>query len=127
MALYGYSIGVSDASSVDPSSVAVSYLRADRIALRKFGWVARPYAASGWVRVHRVTVHLVRVVPPPIGWPDRRGFVSTAPLKPGDLAWLVVIRDATIPILGPPGGTYIAPLAIFVRTDEPSFVVALTI
>jgi hypothetical protein len=119
------SIGVSSPGEVKPSSLPVRYKQALRIARKKVGWMIRP-AMSGWVRVHRITLHLVRLTPPPV-LPERRGFVSAAPLRIGDLAWLVVVRDATIPVLGPPGGTYIAPLAVLVRTDQARFVVAMSL
>ncbi len=45
----------------------------------------------------------------------------------GSLAWLVVTRNATIPMTGPRGGTYAATLAAIVQTQRPRFVVALTI
>jgi hypothetical protein len=119
------SIGVSSLAGVKPSSQPVRYQQALRIAKKKVGWMIRP-EMSGWIRVHRITIHLVRLTLPPV-LAERRGFVSTAPLRIGDLAWLVVLRDATIPVLGPPGGIYVAPIAVFVRTDEPKFVVAMSL
>ncbi len=124
-ALAQLSVGVASPVDVNPSLLAVRYKAALRIARRKVSWMIRPYR-SDWSRVHRVTVHLVRIVPP-LPLPDHQGYVSIAPLRIGDLAWLVVMRDATIPILGPPGGTYVAPIAVFVRTDQRKFVVAVTI
>jgi hypothetical protein len=81
--------------------------------------MARPYS-SGWHRVGRVTVHLVRVV--------SSNTVGKLGLFPDQLAWLVVIRDVTIPIIGPPGrpgpSSYISMLAVFVRTDIPRYILA---
>ena len=83
--------------------------------MKQFGGFAGPYR-SGWQRLGRVSVHLVRVV----------GSNSRGPLGlfPEQVVWLVVIRDVTIPILGPPGGRYLGWLAVFVRTDVPRYVVA---
>jgi hypothetical protein len=81
--------------------------------------MARPYS-SGWHRVGRVTVHLVRVV--------SSNTVGKLGLFPDQLAWLVVIRDVTIPIIGPPGRprppSDISMLAVFVRTDIPRYILA---
>ena len=67
-----------------------------------------------------MTVHLVRVV--------SSNTVGKLGLFPDQLAWLVIVRDVTIPILGPPGRpgppSYIGMLAVFVRTDIPRYVVA---
>jgi hypothetical protein len=125
-ALADLSIGVASATAVNTASLTVGYRRAFRIAEHKAGWMIRAYG-HGWTRVDRLTIHLVRIVPPLFGEPDHHAFVSISPLLIGDLAWLIVMRDATIPILGPPGGTYIAPIAVFVRTDVPKFVVATTL
>ena len=110
-------IRVVDATDVVSGSLPVRPQRAVRVARKYFGGFARPYT-SGWVRVGRVTLHLVRVVQS-----------SGSGLFAGELAWLVVIRDATIPILGGPPGRagqlfYVAPLAVFVRTDEPRYIMA---
>jgi hypothetical protein len=89
------------------------------VALRTFGGFAYPYT-SGWVRVGRVTLHLVQVV--------RSSSRGALGLFPDQLVWLVVIRDVTIPNLGPPGRsrplTYIGTMAVFVRTDVPRYIVA---
>ena len=124
-ALDQLSVGVAGVPSTNVPNLPVGYKAAFRVAESKAGWMVRPYR-SDWVRVHRITIHLVRIVPPLV-LPDHHGFVSLAPLRIGDLAWLVVMRDATIPILGPPGGTYIAPIAVFVRTEQPTFVAAVTL
>jgi hypothetical protein len=124
-ALAELSVGVASPVDIDPSLLSVRYKTALRIAQKHVGRMVRPYR-SGWSRVHRIAIHLVRIVPP-IPLPDHHGFVSLAPLRIGDLAWLIVMRDATIPVLGPPGGTYVAPIAVFVRTDEPAFVVAMSL
>jgi hypothetical protein len=60
-------------------------------------------------------------VPGALGWTDIR------PLQVGGLAWVVVIRNATIPILGPPGGSYCATFVVLVQTAQPRWVVGLTI
>jgi hypothetical protein len=90
------------------------------VALRNFGGFAYPYT-SGWVRVGRVTLHLVRVV--------RSSSRGELGLFPDQLVWLVVIRDVTIPNLGPPHGrrgplTYTGTMAVFVRTDVPRYILA---
>src|SRR6266480_1765474 len=54
-------IEVIDAPEVDARSLRISARLAERLAWRSFGGMARPYP-SGWVRVDRVTVHLVRVL-----------------------------------------------------------------
>ncbi len=79
----------------------------------------------GWTLVRRrITVHLVRLTDPPSG---SSGFVSTAPLHAGNLAWLIVARGAAFPALGPQGKDYFADFAILVETARPRFVVAVTI
>jgi hypothetical protein len=113
-------IDVRDASEVTRATFPITGRRAVRIAWRNFHGMARPYA-SGWARVGRVTVHLVRVV--------RSNSVGPLGLFPDQLVWLVVIRDATIPNLGPPGPgpqSFNAMLGVFVRTDTPRFIVATT-
>jgi hypothetical protein len=106
-------IEVADAADVVPRSLPVRSQRAVRIAWKTFGGFAKPYT-SGWVRVGRVTVHLVRIVRS--SW---SGLVAEQVVR------LVVIRDATIPILGGRGAAfYVAPLAVFVRTDEPRSILA---
>lgn len=124
-ALAELSVGVAGLANTNTPKLPVGYKVAFRVAENKAGWMVRPYR-SDWVRVHRITVHLVRIVPPLV-LPEHHGFVSLAPLRIGDLAWLIVMREATIPILGPPGGAYLAPVAVFVRTDEPSFVAAVSL
>ncbi len=109
-------IEVVDASDVAPGSLPVSSRQAVQIARKGFGGFARPYT-SGWVRLGRVTVHLVRVV-----------RSSSSGLFVGQVVWLVVIRDATLPIFGPPGRSgprySVGPLAVFVRTGEPRYILA---
>jgi hypothetical protein len=83
-------IEVVDGSDVAPGSLPVSSRQAVQIAQRRYGGFARPYT-SGWVRLGRVTVHLVRVV-----------RSSSSGLFAGQVVWLVVIRDATLPIFGRP-------------------------
>ena len=112
-------IQAADASEIDSGSLSVGPRRAVRVALRNFGGFAYPYT-SGWVRVGRVTLHLVRVV--------RSSSRGALGLFPDQLVWLVVIRDVTIPNLGPPGRsrplTYIGTMAVFVRTDVQRYIVA---
>ena len=102
-----------------PAQLPVSATRAKRIVKR-----------LGFVNGHAVGVYLVRVTGHPGPFdplPPGRGWAPIAPLQVGDLAWIVVIRDATIPILGPPGGTYRATLVVIVDTTHPKWVVGLTI
>jgi hypothetical protein len=112
-------IVVVDATDVAASSLAVSPQRALRVARRNFGGFAHPYT-SDWVRVGRVTLHLVRVV--------RSNSMGPLGLFPGQLVWLVVVRDVTLPIFGPPGRrgprSYVGMLAVFVRTDVPRYILA---
>ncbi len=119
MSLTSSGIEVRDASEVKRGSSYITSRRAVAIARRNFGGMARPYS-SGWHRVGRVTVHLVRVV--------SSNTVGKLGLFPDQLAWLVVIRDVTIPILGPPGRpgprSYTGMLAVFVRTDTPRYILA---
>jgi hypothetical protein len=119
---------VADAS-LPPSSLPVGPRRALRVAMRNLGWAVLPYGAR-WSRVGRITVHLVQLREPPTA-DGRCSFMNLNPIRVGDLAWLVVIRDATIPLIGPPGRPgpkrYVAPLAVFVRTDVPVFVRAMTL
>lgn len=129
LALAEQSIGVADATDVSPVSLRVSSARARRVALKNFSWTVLPYR-SGWIRMNRITTHLVRLseIRRASG---RFDFPDMHPLHAGDLAWLVVIRDATLPLLGPPGRpgprSYMAPLAVFVSTDEPRYVRAMSI
>jgi len=97
----------------------VSATRAKRI-VKRLGFV-NGYAVGGYLV--RVTGHPGPFDPLPTG----RGWTPITPLQVGDLAWIVVIRDATIPIRGPPGGSYKATLVVFVETTRPQWVVGLTI
>jgi hypothetical protein len=102
-----------------PAQLPVSATRAKRIVKR-----------LGFVNGHAVGVYLVRVTGHPGPFdplPAGHGWTPITPLQVGDLAWIVVIRDATIPILGPPGGTYKATLVVIVETTHPKWVVGLTI
>jgi hypothetical protein len=115
LGLHGSGIDVVAAS---PTPTQVSARQARRIATRNFGEFAHPYT-SGWKRVGRVSVYLTRVV--------RSNSRGPLGLFPDQLVWLVVIRDVTLPDLGPPGRPhhpFIAWLGVFVRTDMPRYVVA---
>ena len=112
-------IEVRDASEVKRGSSYITSRRAVAIARRNFRGLARPYS-SGWHRVGRVTVHFVRVI--------RSNTVGKLGLFPDQLVWVVVIRDVTFPIIGPPGRSgprsYTAMLAVFIRTDTPRWITA---
>ena len=117
VALGLHGVGI-DVVPAPPTATRVSALQARRIATKSFGGFAHPYTSS-WKRVGRVSVHLARV----------RQSNSRGPLGlfPDQLVWLVVIRDVTIPDLGPPGRPhhpFIGWLGVFVRTDTPRYVVA---
>jgi hypothetical protein len=102
-----------------PAQLPVSATRAKRIVRR-----------LGFVNGSAVGVYLVRVTGHPGPFdplPTGRGWTPITPLQVGDLAWIVVIRNATIPILGPPGGSYAATLVVIVETRRPEWVVGLTI
>lgn len=111
---------VVDAIDVD-ESLPVSSRRAARLAWRHFRDLALPYG-PGWARTNRLSVHLVRVL--------RSSTVSRLGLFRDQIMWLVVVRDVTVPLLGPPGRSrsrsQIATLAVFVRTDVPQYIVAST-
>lgn len=116
--LVGQSIEVGQPTGA-PAQLPVSATRAKRIVKR-----------LGFVNGHTVGVYLVRVTGHPGPFdplPAGRGWTPITPLQVGDLAWIVVIRDATIPILGPPGGSYKATLVVIVETTRPKWVVGLTI
>ena len=105
-------IVVADGPPGDGTMFPVTAAGAVRIAWRHFGGMAARYR-FGLTRVGRTTVHLVRVVESDSVGPDG--------LFPGQVVWLVVIRDVNVPILGPPRKhrppSYLASLAVFVRTD----------
>ncbi len=115
LGLHGAGIDVLPA---DVPAPALGARAARHVALRNFGGFARPYAL-GWRRVGRVSVNLVEVV--------RSNTVGRLGLFPGQQVWLVVIRDVSIPDLGPPGrlhGDFVGWLGVFVRTDSPRYIVA---
>ena len=117
VALGLHSAGI-DVVPTPPTVTSVSARQARRIATRNFGRFARPYT-SGWKRVGRVSVYLARVV--------RSNSRGSLGLFPDQLVWLVVIRDVTLPDLGPPGRPhrpFLAWMGVFVRTDMPRYVVA---
>ena len=102
-----------------PARLPVSATRAKQIVKR-----------LGFVNGHAAGVYLVRVTAHPGPFdplPPSHGWTPIMPLQVGDLAWIVVIRDARIPILGPPGGTYKATLVVIVETTHAKYVVGLTI
>lgn len=120
--LAAHPIGVEQAINISPRSVAVTAQRALRIAKRDFEWA----------RGTRPAVYLIRIVThpgvfdPPV--PGASGWTDIHPLQVGDLAWVVVIRNAKIPILGPHGGgSDRATLAVLVQTTQPRWVVGLLI
>jgi hypothetical protein len=51
---------------------------------------------------------------------------SRSSLPADAVVWLVVIRDATIPSLGPGVGDWVQTLAVFVSTDKPRFLESLS-
>ncbi|OLD97958.1 MAG: hypothetical protein AUG91_10300 [Actinobacteria bacterium 13_1_20CM_4_69_9] len=115
LGLHGAGIDVVPANVPAP---ALSARPARRVALRNFGGFAGPYT-RGWRRVGRVSVNLVEVV--------RSNTVGRLGLFPGQVVWLVVIRDVSIPDLGPPGRPhhdFVGWLGVFVRTDSPRYIVA---
>jgi hypothetical protein len=117
LGLHGAGIDVTPAQ---PTPTVVGARQARHLAVHTFGGFAHPYT-SGWLRLGRVSVHLVRVV--------RSNSTGPLGLFPAQLVWLVVIRDVTIPDLGPPGRphrAFIGWMGVFVRTDVPRYIVATT-
>jgi hypothetical protein len=115
LGLHGAGIDVVPAP---PTATPISARQARRIATRSFGGFVRPYT-SGWKRVGRVSVYLARVA--------RSNSRGPLGLFRDQLVWLVVIRDVTIPDLGPPGRPhrpFIGWLGVFVRIDTPRYVLA---
>ena len=107
-----------DVVPAPPTATSVSARQARAVATRNFGGFARPYT-SGWHRVGGVSVYLARVA--------RSNSRGPLGLFPDQLVWLVVIRDVSIPNLGPPGAPhppFIGWLGVFVRTDAPLYIVA---
>jgi hypothetical protein len=107
-----------DVVATPHTATRVSARQARGIATRSFGGFARPYT-SGWKRVGRVSVYLARVV--------RSNSRGPLGLFPDQLVWLVVIRDVSIPDLGPPGRPhhpFIGWLGVFVRTDTRRYILA---
>jgi hypothetical protein len=103
-----------------PGQLPVSAARAKRVVKRHFGAF----------HCHGIGVYLVRITGHPGPFdplPPGRGWTTITPLQVGDLAWIVVIRGATIPITGQPGGSYKATLVAIVETTHPKWVVGLTI
>lgn len=115
LGLHGAGIDVVPTS---PTATQVSARQARRIATENFGGFARPYS-SGWKRLGRVSVYLARIV--------RSNTRGPLGLFSDQLVWLVVIRDVSLPDLGPPGRPhrpFTGWLGVFVRTDVPRYVVA---
>ena len=115
LGLHSAGIDVVPASS---TATQVSARQARRIATKNFGGFAPPYT-SGWKRIGRVSVYLARVV--------QSNSLGPLGLFSDQLIWLVVIRDVSIPDLGPPGRPhrpFIGWLGVFVRTDVPRYIVA---
>jgi len=120
VALGLHGVGI-DVVPTPPTPTSVSARQARRIATKKFGGFPHPYT-PGWKRLGRVSVYLARVVRS-----DSRGPLG---LFPDQLVWLVVIRDVTIPDLGPPGRPhrpFLGWMGVFVRTDIPRWVLASSI
>jgi hypothetical protein len=130
--LVDYSIGADDAVDVAPASLKVPLRQARQVALKHFDWALRHHDGSS--RVGRITVHLVRLSAVTTA-SGRVDFIGPPHLHVGDLAWLVVIRDVSIPNLGPPAPpgrpprplTYLADIGVFVRTDTPNWVSAVSL
>jgi hypothetical protein len=103
-----------------PARLPISAARAKQVVKRYFS----PF------RGHRIGVYLVRIAGHPGLFdpvPQGHSWTTIAPLRVGDLAWIVVIRNVTIPITGPAGGTVKETLAVIVETTEPRYVVGMTI
>ena len=112
-----HTVGI-DVVAADSAAPTVGPRSARQVALKNFRGFAYPYT-SGWTRVGRVSVHLARVV--------HSNSVGPLGLFPGQLVWVVAIRDVTLPDLGPPGHphhAFVGNLAVFVRTDVPRYIVA---
>lgn len=79
----------------------------------------------------RPSAYLVRIVAHPRAFdplPPGTGWSSISPLQVGDLAWLVVVRDARIPSLNPHHPRVLIETLVFlVRTDAPKWVAGMTI
>jgi hypothetical protein len=121
-ALADYSIGVVDASDVPAKSLGVSRRTALRAARHRTVWGAPP-ALQGWRVVPQVSVYLVRLTERPTG---SKAAVKTDPLTAGDLAWLVIVRNAEIPIIGPIEVAHmLVNVAVLVQTTTPHTVASL--
>jgi hypothetical protein len=117
-----YSIAVS-AVSAPPGVGQIRPAQAIAAAKRRFYWGKNLTLGDGWVLPRTVSARLVRLGDKP----DGKVVVDTHPLGPGSLAWLVIIRNADIPVLGPPGGNYIATMAVLVEASRPHAVVGVAI
>lgn len=117
-----YSIAV---SAVSPHAGVGQIRPAQAIAAakRRFYWGKNLTLGDGWVLPRIVSARLVRIGDKPEG----KVVVDTSPLGPGSLAWLVIIRNADIPVLGPPGGNYITTMAVLVEASRPHAVVGVTL
>src|SRR6266540_2664335 len=114
-------VGTPSAAAACPTaSLPITASKALKVAKRNFGWA----------RGSRPAAYLVHITDHPSAF-DRpsgaEGWIDIHPLQVGDLAWLVVIRHAQIPILGGHGGSYRATLVVIEETTRPRYVIGLTI
>jgi hypothetical protein len=115
-----YSVDVGPPTDA-PGRLPVSAARAKAILTRYFGWEAHG---------HKIGTYLLRITGHPGPFePLLPGHAWTTinPLQVGDLAWIGVIRNVSIPITGPPGGTVRETLVVIVETTRPKWVVGLTL
>ncbi len=117
-----YSIAVADVAPAAARLVRVRPQQAIGVAKRRFPWNLRSSKPAGWMLAQTVRAHLVRLGKPPKG----KVALNTAPLQVGDLAWLVVVRNAEVPVLGPPGGSYVTTVAVLVEPNRRHAVLAVT-
>jgi hypothetical protein len=121
-ALADFSIGVVDARDVPAKSLPVSRRAALHAARHRTVWGAPP-ALLGWRVVPEVKVYLVRLTERLAG---SKAAVKTDPLVAGDLAWLVIVRNAEIPLLGPPDKAHmLVNVAVLVQTTTPNTVASV--
>jgi hypothetical protein len=103
-----------------PAQLPVTASSAKRIVRHHFGVPCR----------QKVGVYLVRITGHPGAFdplPPGHGWTSIARLQVGDLVWIVVIRNAPIPVLAGAGGIVRETLAVIVETMRPRWVIGITI